>query len=145
MKSPAIAIRPLAESDLPPARALWARAGIELTLSDRPEELARVLARNPETCLGAFAEGGALIGAVLGTFDGRRAIFWHLAVAPERRGEGIARALVAAVEAVWRAERVVKVSFTVEETNRAVLGFYERLGYHDRPDIFTVSKILRED
>lgn len=138
-------IRPLATLDLPAARALWERAGIELTLSDRLEELSRVLARNPDTCLGAFDAAGALIGAVLGTFDGRRAIFWHLAVTPERRGEGIARALVAAVEAVWEAERVVKVSFTVEETNRRVLGFYERLGYHGRPDIFTVSKILRED
>jgi ribosomal protein S18 acetylase RimI-like enzyme len=138
-------LRPLVAADLPAALALWARAGIELGTSDRLKELARVLARNPETCLGAWDEAGALVGAALGTFDGRRANLWHLAVAPERRGEGIGRALMAALEAVWRREGVVKITFSVLETNRAVLGFYAALGYHGRDDVFCVSKVLRED
>lgn len=137
-------LRRLEPADLPAAIALWERAGIRLTLSDRLEELERLLAQNPETCLGAWADG-ALIGAALGIFDGRRANLWHLAVAPERRGEGVARALMEAIEDRWRRLGVVKINFAVEEANRAVLGFYEKLGYHDRPDIFLVSKVLRED
>lgn len=139
------AIRPLALADLPAALSLWARAGIELGTSDSLAELARTLARNPETCLGAWDGDGALVGAALGTFDGRRANLWHLAVAPERQGEGLGRALMAALEAVWRREGVVKITFSVLETNRAVLGFYEALGYHGRDDVFCVSKVLRED
>jgi len=138
-------IRPLTPADLPAALALWARAGIELGTSDRLEELARVLARNPESCLGAWDGEGALTGAALGTFDGRRANLWHLAVAPERQGEGIGRALMAALEAIWRRDGVVKITFSVLETNRAVLGFYEALGYCGRDDVFCVSKVLRED
>ncbi len=140
-----LCIRPLAAADLPAAVALWARAGIELGTSDRLDELARVLARNPETCLGAWDAAGALAGAALGTFDGRRANLWHLAVAPERQGEGLGRALMEALEAVWRREGVVKITFTVLETNRSVLGFYEALGYHGRSELFCVSKVFRED
>lgn len=139
------AIRPLAVADLPAALSLWARAGIELGTSDSLAELQRVLARNPETCLGAWDGEGALVGAALGTFDGRRGNLWHLAVAPERQGEGIGRALMAAIEAVWRRDGVVKITFSVLESNRRVLGFYEALGYHGREDVFCVSKVLRED
>ncbi|MCB1163333.1 MAG: GNAT family N-acetyltransferase [Candidatus Krumholzibacteriia bacterium] len=137
-------LRRLEAADLPAAIALWARAGIRLTLSDRLDELERLLAQNADTCLGAW-DGGALVGAALGTFDGRRANLWHLAVAPERRGEDIATALMAAIEGVWRRMGVVKVNFAVEEANRGVLGFYEKLGYHGREDVFLVSKVLRED
>jgi ribosomal protein S18 acetylase RimI-like enzyme len=140
-----VRLRRLEADDLPAAMGLWSRAGIRLTLSDRLEELQRLLAQNPETCLGAWDEDGALLGAALGSFDGRRGNLWHLAVAPERRGEGIARALMAAIEAIWRREGVVKVNFAVEEANRSVLGFYEKLGYHGRNDVFLVSKVLRED
>ena len=138
-------IRPLLAGDLPAVLSLWTRAGIELGLSDRLEELRRVLDRNPETCLGAWDAAGTLIAAALGTFDGRRGNLWHLAVAPERRGEGIGRALMEAIEDVWRREGVVKITFTVVETNRKVLGFYEALGYQGRQDIFCVSKVLREE
>lgn len=141
----ALSIRPLAPTELPAALSLWSRAGIELGTSDSLAELARVLARNPETCLGAWDGDGALVGAALGTFDGRRANLWHLAVAPERQGGGIGRALMAAIEAVWRREGVVKITFSVLESNRRVLGFYEALGYHGRGDVFCVSKVLRED
>ncbi|MBN2171201.1 MAG: GNAT family N-acetyltransferase [Candidatus Krumholzibacteriota bacterium] len=143
--SGSLAIRPLRREEIPAAVALWRRAGISLTLSDRPEELARLLDHNPRTCLGGY-EDGRLVATALGTFDGRRANLWHLAVDPDRQGRGLGRAMMEALEAVWRDMGVVKVTmFTVEMSNADVEGFYHRLGYRTRNDIFAMSKILRED
>lgn len=145
MNAPGVQLRRLRVEDLEAVLALWARAGIMVTLSDRIEELERVLERNPGTCLAAVDAAGELAGAALGTFDGRRANLWHLAVEPHRQGEGIGRLLMAALEERWREDAVVKITFTVESDNAAALAFYERLGYRGRDDIMCVSKILRED
>ncbi len=138
-------LRPLRKADLEEALALWTRTGIQITLSDRIEELERVLERNPETCLAAIDSAGKIIGAVMGTFDGRRAHLWHLAVAPEEQGRGIGRALMAHLEALWEEMAVVKISFSTEVDNASALAFYEHLGYTHRHDIRYLSKILRED
>ncbi len=145
MRGSASDLRLLVKTDLPEALALWARAGIQITLSDRIEELERVLDRNPETCLAALDASGRIIGAVLGTFDGRRAHIWHLAVAPERRGEGIGRVLLAELERLWLEMNVVKISFSSEVGNSSAIAFYEHQGYEHRHDIRYLSKILRED
>ena len=142
--SGSLAIRPLRADELHAAIGLWRRAGISLTLSDRPEELAQLLAHNPRTCLGGY-EDGRLVATALGTFDGRRANLWHLAVDPARQGRGLGRAMMEALEDVLRDMGVVKVTmFTVEMSNADVEGFYHRLGYETRRDIFAMSKILRE-
>jgi ribosomal protein S18 acetylase RimI-like enzyme len=138
-------IRPLEAKDLQEALALWARADIVLTLSDRSEELERVLARNPRTCLGGRLESGELVATALGTFDGRRGNLWHLAVEPALQGHGLGRAIMEELESTWREMGVVKVTFTVEGGNDRAEGFYQRLGWVSRADIFPMSKILREE
>jgi ribosomal protein S18 acetylase RimI-like enzyme len=138
-------LRLLSKDDLPEALALWTRAGIQITLSDRITELERVLEHNPETCLAAVDGDGKIVGAVLGTFDGRRAHIWHLAVTPELQGNGIGRALLAELERLWMEMGVVKVSFSSEVDNRSAIAFYEHLGYAYRHDICYLSKTLREE
>lgn len=145
MSGEALVLRSLREEDLEEALALWTRAGIQITLSDRIEELVKVLEGNPDTCLAAVDEAGVIVGAVLGTFDGRRAHVWHLAVAPERQGRGIGRTLMAELERIWETMRVVKISFSTEIANASAMSFYEHLGYELRDDIRYVSKILREE
>ena len=141
----AMKIGPLAAADLPAALALWARANIKITLSDRQDELERLLARNPETCLGGRLPDGRLVATALGTFDGRRGNLWHVAVEPELQGSGYGREIMAHLEAIWRRMGVVKITFTVEAGNDAAERFYQSLGYDNRPDIFLMSKILREE
>ncbi len=68
--------------DYPAVYALWQNAGpgIHVRRSDEPEEIARKLERDPDLFL--FAEvDGEVIGSVLGGFDGRRGMMYHLAVA----------------------------------------------------------------
>lgn len=116
-------------ADLEPARDLWAKAeGVELSLGDGVDDLRRYLQRNPD--LSAVAEaGGRVVGAVLAGHDGRRGYLYHLAVAPERRGEGIGRALVQRVQRQLKAAGVERILILVARGNDAGRRFWERVGW----------------
>ena len=69
---------------------------------------------------------------MFGSYDGRRGWVHRLATRPDRRGQGIATALVAELERRLCAAGCPKVNLLIEPDNAAVAGFYARLGY--RPD-----------
>ncbi|MGE5124033.1 MAG: hypothetical protein ACM3H7_05905, partial [Acidobacteriaceae bacterium] len=60
---------------------LWRNAGsgIHLRRSDEREEILKKLQRDPDLFLVAES-GGRTIGCVMGGFDGRRGLIYHLAV-----------------------------------------------------------------
>lgn len=74
---------------------LWQRTP-DLGVSPRFDTLARVrayLCRNP--CLSSVATAdGKVVGTVLCGHDGRRGSVYHVTVAPEYRGKGIARGML---------------------------------------------------
>ena len=110
--------------------ALWQTAGpgIHVSPSDSPAELARKLQRDPELFLVAEA-AGQLIGTVLGGFDGRRGMVYHLAVAAGWRGQGIGSALMDEVEARLVARGCCKAYLLVAPENAEVTEFYARRGW----------------
>jgi ribosomal protein S18 acetylase RimI-like enzyme len=81
--------------DYPSVRELWQQAGpgVQLSPSDEPPEIERKLERDPDLFL-VLEEQGDIIGTVIGGYDGRRGIVYHLAIQPERRGEGLGRTQV---------------------------------------------------
>jgi GNAT superfamily N-acetyltransferase len=84
-----IAFRPLALLDYEQVVTLWRRCdGIEVAEGDDRESFARYLGRNPGLSYAAVS-GGAIVGAALCGHDGRRGLVYHLAVAPEYRGQGV--------------------------------------------------------
>ena len=91
------------DQDWQAVRALWARCGpgVQFSRSDEPAEIRKKLLRDPDLFLVAEKDG-AIIGAVMGGYDGRRGLVYHLAVAPDVRRLGIGRALMAEVEARLR-------------------------------------------
>ena len=75
--------------DLDEARALWEATDMWLRPSDGREQMALLLARDPDLHFAARDGAGRLVGTVLGGWDGRRAYVYHLAVAPDRQRQGI--------------------------------------------------------
>ena len=69
-----------------------------------------------------------MVGTVMVGDDGHRGWLYYLAVAPDHRGQGIARALVAAAEDWLRKRGVRKVQLMVRSGNDAT-GLYAALGY----------------
>jgi ribosomal protein S18 acetylase RimI-like enzyme len=106
---------------------LWDRTGISRPWNDLGAELDRH--PHPGLCLVAEGPGGAVIGAVMGSWDGRRGWVNHLAVDAQWQRRGVARALVAEVEARLLSLGAPKVQLLVRGENFDVTGFYEKCGY----------------
>ena len=85
--------------DYPAARSLWENAGsgIQLRRSDEPDEIFKKLQRDPDLFLVAET-GRRMIGTVIGGFDGRRGMVYHLAVAKSFREQGVGGLLMDELE-----------------------------------------------
>jgi ribosomal protein S18 acetylase RimI-like enzyme len=119
-------------ADLVSARQLWAEAeGIEIAEGDRPEELARYLARNPGLSTVATDEAGNVIGAVLCGHDGRRGFVYHLTVASAHRGRGLGRAMMQRSLAGLKAAGVSRALLLVATDNAGGRDFWLRQGWED--------------
>ena len=112
---------------------LWTSAGLPFRPHGRDarDRLTAELGRGQAVFLVADREG-RVIGAVLGTHDGRKGWINRLAVAPESRRQGIARLLVREVEARLEALGLEITAALVETSNEASLQFFRAIGYvHD--------------
>ena len=107
--------------------ALWEATNISRPWLDLRAEIAEKLRRDPELFLVAedAEDDGRIVGAVMGAYDGRRGWVYHLAVAPERRRQGIGRRLMAALEEVMAQMGVSKVNLQVRADNLDVVAFRE--------------------
>jgi ribosomal protein S18 acetylase RimI-like enzyme len=128
--------------DYPAARALWesAGAGIGLGRSDTPEEIQKKLLRDPDLFLIAEADG-RLLGTVIGGYDGRRGMVYHLAVEATCREQGIGSALMDELERRMRAKGCVKYYLLVKRGNKDVIAFYEKRGWESM-DLTIMGKAL---
>lgn len=123
-----------ADRDLGAVLELWRSAGpgVRLGRSDTPKEISKKLRRDPDLFLVAM-DGERIVGAVLGGFDGRRGLVYHLAVAPDRRRTGLGRELMAELEARLRAKGCLKYYLLVTHENPGAVEFYRQLGWEIMP------------
>jgi ribosomal protein S18 acetylase RimI-like enzyme len=86
-----------------------------------------------------------LVGAVLGSHDGRKGWINRLAVHPEFTRKGIAKALVDEVERRLSDLGIGIVAALVEDRNTLSLEVFQKLGYEDFPGIHYVTKREHSD
>ncbi|MFJ6167054.1 GNAT family N-acetyltransferase [Micromonospora orduensis] len=124
-------VREFAWPDYDDVAALWTGTGRDVLSR---AELTAKLARDPQLFLVAeVAE--AVVGVVLGTYDGRRGMILRLAVAPAHRRGGVATALVAELERRFAALECPRVNLLVLPKDAAALRFWQALGYVPQPDV----------
>ena len=121
-------IRPFDLADTEAVVSLWQAAGLTRPWNNPYQDIRRKLSVQPELFLVA-ADGTALVGTVMAGYDGHRGWLYYLASAPDRRGEGIARRLVAEAEERLMAMGCPKVQLMVRPENGVARGFYDALGY----------------
>jgi ribosomal protein S18 acetylase RimI-like enzyme len=136
-------IRPFALRDTESVIALWQETGLTRSWNNPYLDIQRKLTVQPELFLVAV-DGEDVVGTVMGGYDGHRGWIYYLASSPQRRGEGIARDLVADVEEKLLEMGCPKVQLMVRPGNEEVLGFYDALGY-ERFDTTTTGKRLIAD
>lgn len=115
---------------------LWDAAGLHPGRIPIAEQLDEVLRHGTDLALVAPGRDGALIGSLLGAFDGRRGWVNRLAVHPARQGQGVGGALLDAFEARLRHRGCRKVNLLVRADNADVTRFYAAQGFASVPLTF---------
>jgi len=127
--------------DYPAARSLWENAGsgIQVRRSDEPEEIQKKLQRDPDLFLVAEADG-KMVGTVIGGFDGRRGLIYHLAVDETFRKHGVGSLLMDEVERRLKAKGCLKCYLMVTVENENAMHFYEARGWECMDTVYTYCK-----
>jgi ribosomal protein S18 acetylase RimI-like enzyme len=71
---------------------------------------------------------GAVVGTVMGGYDGHRGWVYALAVLLRHRRQGIGGLLIRRLEAALAVRGCLKVNVEVRASNAAVIAFYKKLG-----------------
>jgi ribosomal protein S18 acetylase RimI-like enzyme len=131
-------------ADYESVHALWAgmEKGVRVGRSDTPAEIERKLSRDPDLFLVAEADG-CIVGSVIGGFDGRRGLIYHLAVTAAFRGKGIGSQLMDEVEARLRAKGCLKSYLMVALDNTEVEDYYRRRGWKPMDYVHLYGKDLQ--
>jgi ribosomal protein S18 acetylase RimI-like enzyme len=121
-----IQIRPCRSEECEAVLALWERAGAIPSPTDTLEALQRLIRDGGDSFLVAIQDG-AVVGSVIGGWDGWRGNIYRLAVAPDARRAGLARRLVQEAARALRTKGASRLSALVERHERHAVGFWDAL------------------
>ncbi len=138
-------LREMTPQDYPEVLALWeATPGMGLNPHDDSEAgITRFLARNAGLSF-VVEEGGELIGSILAGHDGRRGGVYHLCTLPAKRGQGVARALLARALDALKAEGIYKTRLLCYRNNELGNRFWQQVGWDHREDILYYDHVFAE-
>ena len=120
---------------------LWTRASLPYKQKgrDRKEAIAAEMNANPEFFLGTV-EDNRLVGMVIISCDMRKGWLNRLAVDPDYRHCGIAKALIAESEKILRKHGIRVFCALIEDYNAVSRGLFKECGYVEHRDIIYFSK-----
>ncbi len=130
--------------DYQPVYDLWLsiERGVHVGRSDSPIEIEKKISRDPDLFLVAECQN-KVIGSVIGGYDGRRGLIYHLAVNATYRGQGIGSRLMDEVEARLRVKGCLKCYLLVIEDNYEAETYYQNRGWQHMQDIHLFGKDLQ--
>ena len=131
-------------ADCEPVFALWKsiEKGVHTGRSDTFSEIEKKLSRDPDLFLVAEADG-AIIGSVIGGYDGRRGLVYHLAVDTSFRGNGIGSQLMEELESRLRSKGCLKCYLLVTTDNSEVETYYQKRGWQHMDSVRLYGKELQ--
>lgn len=108
---------------------LWKEA--ELIVEDyqtEKEEALLMIKLNPQACL-VICEGEKILGSIFGTFNGRRAWIYHLAIHPKYQKQGLGSLLLEKSLSALKKLGAKRLQLWVRKDNLKVLEFYQKQGF----------------
>ena len=138
-----VRFRQMRAEDIPVVVALWEQAGLDNrpTGRDAPEALTQQLGTMGRHFWLAELDG-RIVGAVLGTHDSRKGWINRLAVHPDFRRRGLARALLARVEQSLAEDGIEIFTALIDSENETSCLAFESAGYEEYP-VHYFRKLLR--
>jgi ribosomal protein S18 acetylase RimI-like enzyme len=127
-------ITDIEDGDVEAVVAMWDRCGLLVPWNDPRKDIALCRAHANSTVLVGKIDGLVRAAAMVG-HDGHRGYVYYVAVDPDCQGRGLGREMIEAATA-WLTERSVpKLQFMIRPDNDKVRGFYESLGFAEKPFI----------
>jgi len=119
---------------------LWLAANLSVRKSNLEKyDFEKILELNPTSCFIA-TEKNNIIATVFGTFNGRRAWIYHLAVDPHYQRNGYGSLLLKKVEAALKVRGAKKIILGVALKNAETMPFYKKNGYDIMNDAILMTK-----
>ncbi len=116
---------------------LWQKVGIPLSSSDTFAAIMHKLERDPELFLVA-EEGGRIVGAAMGSFDGVYGWLQHVAVHPDFQRRGLGTRMVVELEKRFKELGCRRINVLVQANNIELQEFYSKLG--SKPSRLTLMR-----
>ncbi|MBC7878689.1 MAG: GNAT family N-acetyltransferase [Anaerolineales bacterium] len=120
---------------------LWEsiEAGMSVGRSDTPEEIQKKLKRDSDLFLVAELNN-EIVGTVIGGYDGRRGMIYHLAVHKSVRKQGIGGLLLNEVENRLKAKGCLKCYLLAFAGNTDAIQLYKKHGWYDQKEDIVFGK-----
>ena len=136
-------IRAFKSDDQEAVIALWRQCDLVRPWNVPKRDIQRKMQVRPDLFL-VDVVNGEIVASVMAGYEGHRGWLNYLAVAPEFQRRGYGRAIVAAAETLLREAGAPKINLQIRTSNKAVVGFYGRLGY-SIDDVVSMGKRLERD
>ena len=134
-------IRKLTTADYDELTSLWSRANLPFKPRGRDsrQAIAAQINATPDFFLGAF-EDRRLVGTAILSSDMRKGWINRLAVDPDYRRRGVAKALIEESEKTLRNHGLKIFCSLIEGSSKASKALFKKCGYSENTDISYFSK-----
>jgi len=102
----------------------------------------QVIKLNPSSCF-IGTENGKIIASVFGTFNGRRAWIYHLAIHPRYQDKGFGSLMLKKAETALKNRGAKKIVLGVDFDHAGTISFYAKNDYTIMNDAILMAKELK--
>ncbi|MGI5246007.1 GNAT family N-acetyltransferase [Dactylosporangium sp. CA-139066] len=127
-------LRPSTVEDIPAVLAFWKLAAEDTNrVGDDAAAVTALIARDPQALMLAV-DGDEIVGSLIAGFDGWRCHLYRFAVRPDRRRQGIGKALLDAAESRFRDFGAHRADAMVLDDNALAHRAWAAGGYRAQPE-----------
>jgi len=142
MSSQPVEIRSSTAADVDAILALWRRGGVDHEEAHDRDEIVTKLGYDGDLFLVAL-DGAAIVGSVMGTYDGHRGRVKRCVVDPRQQGSGLGRQLMNELERRFLDRGITELRLEVWADNVGGQAFWANLGWEHLEDIRYYTRSLR--
>jgi ribosomal protein S18 acetylase RimI-like enzyme len=125
-----LAITAIEDADVTSVVSLWERCCLTRPWNDPVADIA-LARKGPNSTILLGREDEKVVASAMVGHDGHRGWVYYVATDPDRRGQGLGRAIMNAAEDWLRQAGIAKLQLLVRQDNAKASAFYETIGYDE--------------